>query len=1065
MSVALDPLRETLEAADIARATAGGGIALPEGFAIADATFARSGADLVLTEPDGGQIVVSRFFSAADVPDLQVPGGVTFSGTLAAKLAGPRAPGQVAQAQPTADPLPIGQVETIQGTVTVTRADGTQDILDVGAPVYQGDILETAGGGAIGIVFADETTFSMAENGRMVLDEMVYDPDAGDGSLSVSVVKGVFTFVSGGVAKSTPDAMKVKTPVATIGIHGTQGGIDIADGQTLTVVLMPEADGTVGEIVLLIGEAVYTINQAEFAVTASAVTGEVTEPYKFTVEQVIEVFNQALGTMPARIHRANSYSVEQTGADASDGSEDGGETGDGGEEDTGEDIDAIADFETAAGTEDPEPVAVVVPVYTGVDYIVDEGTLSIGDLELDLTPAPPPEPESSSGGDVDHDDGTDGVAGAEIDLSGDDTLSGDGGSNFLDGGGGNDTLLGFGGNDSLDGGAGNDTLDGGDGNDTLVGGSGDDSVLGGDGDDTIIGGSGAGDDDYDGGIGTDTIVFTSTTGGVVVDLELGFAAGVEIDNDLLAAIENVIAGDGNDTLVGDGLDNTLDGQAGDDTLTGGGGGDALIGGDGSDTADYSALGSGIIVNLGLGTAVAGAHGTDTLTGIENVIAGAGFDTLTGNEADNMLTGGGGVDTLFGGDGDDTFLYADGDDRDVVYGEGGIDTVLGSAGDDVITFRWFHSDARVEVIDGGGGTDVVRLGDSGRSADFRETELIGIDRIEGTGGDDTIWGTDVADTIVGGGNVDTLFGGDGDDTFLYTDGDDRDVVYGEGGTDTVLGSAGDDAITFRWFKGDARVEVIDGGGGTDVVRLGDTHSRGDFRETELIGIDRIEGSVGENAIWGTDVANTIIGGGVDTIFGGDGDDTFLYADGDDRDLVYGEGGTDTVLGSAGDDVITFRWFTGDARVEVIDGGGGTDVVRLGDSFSRGDFRETELIGIDRIEGSSTSNTIWGSIAADTIVGDGGDDDLFSSGGDDTFQFEAGDGSDTVFDLDADDVLEFLGFAVENISIVNGARDVIIAGSGADAVHVELDNQSGSSYAVTDLGGGTVSVAIDTGGAGN
>ena len=157
---------------------------------------------------------------------------------------------EIAQAGPAADAQPIGQVDSVTGTVTVTHADGTQGALEAGSPVFQGDTLETDGGGAIGITLADETTFSMAENGSMVLDEMVYDPGTQEGTVSMSVLEGVFTFVSGQVAKTDPDAMTLDTPVATIGIRGTQVGLDIREGGEMTVVLMEEKDGFVGEVVV-----------------------------------------------------------------------------------------------------------------------------------------------------------------------------------------------------------------------------------------------------------------------------------------------------------------------------------------------------------------------------------------------------------------------------------------------------------------------------------------------------------------------------------------------------------------------------------------------------------------------------------------------------------------------------------------------------------------------------------------------------------------------------------------------------------------------------------------------
>ena len=49
------------------------------------------------------------------------------------------------------------------------------------------------------VLLSDETTFAMGSDGRMTLDEMVYDPATQEGSVSMSVLQGVFTYVSGQV--------------------------------------------------------------------------------------------------------------------------------------------------------------------------------------------------------------------------------------------------------------------------------------------------------------------------------------------------------------------------------------------------------------------------------------------------------------------------------------------------------------------------------------------------------------------------------------------------------------------------------------------------------------------------------------------------------------------------------------------------------------------------------------------------------------------------------------------------------------------------------------------------
>ncbi len=193
--------------AHVVEATDSQSLILPEGVPLSDCEFARDGDDLVLTAPDGTVVVVHGYFGLDNPPALVSPGGGDLSGDLVTQLAGSPAPGAYAQVGAASGAQPIGVVETLSGRVTAIRADGTRVELRVGDPVYQGDILESGAGSSIGVVLADESTFSMAADGRMVLDEMVYDPGTQSGSINLSVVQGIFTFVSGQVAKTDPDAM------------------------------------------------------------------------------------------------------------------------------------------------------------------------------------------------------------------------------------------------------------------------------------------------------------------------------------------------------------------------------------------------------------------------------------------------------------------------------------------------------------------------------------------------------------------------------------------------------------------------------------------------------------------------------------------------------------------------------------------------------------------------------------------------------------------------------------------------------------------------------------------
>ena len=221
---------------------------------------------------------------------------------------------KVAQAAPGGVGQPIGQVETLAGTVVAVRADGARVVLESGDWVYQGDTLESGADGAIGIVLADQTTFSMAENGSMVFDKMVYDPGAQEGIVSISVLRGVFTFVSGEIAKTDPDAMTVATPVATIGIRGAQMALsfDPGDqgGEGLKVILMEESGGLVGEIVVENQAGVQILNGADMGTTAASNTALPPAPARFDRGDIVAAFGGALKALPDSAS-GNKYGAEE----------------------------------------------------------------------------------------------------------------------------------------------------------------------------------------------------------------------------------------------------------------------------------------------------------------------------------------------------------------------------------------------------------------------------------------------------------------------------------------------------------------------------------------------------------------------------------------------------------------------------------------------------------------------------------------------------------------------------------------------------------------------------------
>jgi hypothetical protein len=145
----------------------------------------------------------------------------------------------------------VGQVATLQGNATVTRASATAAIaLQVNDLIFKKDTLQTATNASLGITFDDETTFSLNANTRIVVDEFVFDDGGQANAALFTVARGTAAFVASQIAR-TGD-MKIATPLAAMGIRGTTGVVDVPEsgggGTEPRIKLYPDADGHVGRI-------------------------------------------------------------------------------------------------------------------------------------------------------------------------------------------------------------------------------------------------------------------------------------------------------------------------------------------------------------------------------------------------------------------------------------------------------------------------------------------------------------------------------------------------------------------------------------------------------------------------------------------------------------------------------------------------------------------------------------------------------------------------------------------------------------------------------------------------
>ena len=445
------------------------------------------------------------------------------------------------------------------------------------------------------------------------------------------------------------------------------------------------------------------------------------------------------------------------------------------------------------------------------------------------------------------------------------------------------------------------------------------------------------------------------------------------------------------------------GGAGNDVLTGGAGGDMLF----------------------------GQSGNDTLRGQ------GGFDFLFGGTENDTITGGDADDQAFGESGDDRMIWNPGDDTDLNEGGAGNDSVEVNGGNGAEAFTTTANGTRVRfdrldpapfAIDIGTSENLVLNANGGNDSFSATGDLAALIKItaDGGAGDDTILGSNGVDLLIGGdgndfvdgqqGN-DVAFQGAGDDTFQWDPGDGSDVIEGQAGTDTML------------FNGSGGAEIFEASANGGRLRF--TRNLGnivmDTNDVEVVDLNALGNTdtITVNDLSGTDVTR-LDGDLAGTLNGTAGDaaaDTVIVngTNGDDVIDVVGAGTSATVIGLTTQVNITNSEGANDSL--VMNTLGGNDSVTA-TTLPAGVIKLT-------IDGGAGGDTLLGSQGADVFLGgdgndfnfgDNGNDVAFMGAGNDVFQWNPGDGNDTLEGQDGTDSMLFFGANVaENIDIsANGGR---------------------------------------------
>jgi len=121
---------------------------------------------------------------------------------------------------------PAGRIKVASGSAFIVR-QGQSIPAQIGQLVFEGDRFRTAADGRIGVTLNDDTRVAVGPGSEIRLDRFLYSPAEGRLGFVLAIVRGVVAYVSGRIAKLSPDSIRLETPSATVGVRGTRLAIRV----------------------------------------------------------------------------------------------------------------------------------------------------------------------------------------------------------------------------------------------------------------------------------------------------------------------------------------------------------------------------------------------------------------------------------------------------------------------------------------------------------------------------------------------------------------------------------------------------------------------------------------------------------------------------------------------------------------------------------------------------------------------------------------------------------------------------------------------------------------------
>lgn len=197
---------------------------------------------------------------------------------------------------------PIGMISLVEGNAAVITGGQEREAL-AGGELYEGDVVTTASGGKVKILFRDDSLVTVSAETRIEIATYMVDPASKTRKTVLAVAKGKVLSLVSRVFTNPASMFEVKTKTAVAGVRGTRFVVEAADEgdriATLEGSVAVRKVGAAGEVLVAAGACT---EQKDGAFTAVAMSDDLKARITGDLQKIDKTPSYAmnLGTMSSR---------------------------------------------------------------------------------------------------------------------------------------------------------------------------------------------------------------------------------------------------------------------------------------------------------------------------------------------------------------------------------------------------------------------------------------------------------------------------------------------------------------------------------------------------------------------------------------------------------------------------------------------------------------------------------------------------------------------------------------------------------------------------------------------